>query len=182
MEVPSTLGLGSGHLAGTQREGASSPAPRSAAKTHWPQFLSRVATDPQGTLRAVQFFIQQATFSALRIAACALGIVRRALSFPVLLSSFPISIHELIFLLCLCLLGSLDASLWPDCLRLSKSGQISWPLPVMGCFSLRLGLTSPWRFGNPPLICPHWFSVCLGLPFTLLFVFVCLCLSLSSAL
>lgn len=102
------------------------PSTLSAAKPHWPGFLSRVAPDHQGTLslRTCQVFIQQTAFSAPWPTAwgqetdsqvCTTGSV----SLPILLSSL-LCIHRLMALLCLRLHGPL-ACLSPVSLSLGRS-------------------------------------------------------------
>lgn len=74
-----------------------------------------------------------------------------------------------------------DSSLWPVS-HLHLSGQISQVPSVLGCFSLHLWHACLQMSGNAPLACPRYPSLCLGLPFTLLSVFACLCPHLSLAL
>lgn len=95
-----------------------------------------------------------------------------SVSLPVLLSPlFPVSPPPLpsgfISLACFS-----SASLWAD-----LSGSI-----CLGVFLSASRLACLQMSGNTPLACPRYPSLCLGLPFTLLSVFACLCAHLSLAL
>lgn len=54
----------------------------------------------------------------------------------------------------------------------SRSGQISQVLSVLGCFSLHFWLACLWMSGNAPLGCLWYLSLHLGLPFAFLSVLV----------
>lgn len=78
--------------------------------------------------------------------------------------------HVLMSPLCLCLLGSLNASLWP--VSLSPDRSLGLCLSRGVC----LWLASLWMFGNDALGCPWWLSVHSGLPSAFIFVLSCLCI------